>query len=86
MIDGALVLFGGALLLTPGFLTDILGIAPAAAADARARARRCSCGASPAGMVAVDARPARPRRRAAAAAAAGLRRRGHGGRLAARRR
>jgi len=25
-IDGALVLFGGALLLTPGFLSDILGI------------------------------------------------------------
>jgi UPF0716 protein FxsA len=25
-IDGALVIFGGALLLTPGFLTDILGI------------------------------------------------------------
>lgn len=27
VIDGALVLFGGALLLTPGFLTDILGLA-----------------------------------------------------------
>jgi UPF0716 protein FxsA len=27
VLDGALVLFGGALLLTPGFLTDILGIA-----------------------------------------------------------
>lgn len=26
VIDGALVLFGGALLLTPGFLTDIVGI------------------------------------------------------------
>jgi UPF0716 protein FxsA len=26
VIDGALVLFGGALLLTPGFLTDILGM------------------------------------------------------------
>jgi UPF0716 protein FxsA len=25
-MDGALVLFGGALLLTPGFLSDILGI------------------------------------------------------------
>ena len=25
-VDGALVLFGGALLLTPGFLTDILGL------------------------------------------------------------
>jgi UPF0716 protein FxsA len=27
VVDGALVLFGGALLLTPGFLTDILGLA-----------------------------------------------------------
>ena len=27
VLDGALILFGGALLLTPGFLTDILGIA-----------------------------------------------------------
>jgi UPF0716 protein FxsA len=26
VIDGALVLFGGALLLTPGFLTDVFGI------------------------------------------------------------
>src|SRR3954467_8792750 len=27
VIDGALVIFGGALLLTPGFVTDIFGIA-----------------------------------------------------------
>ena len=27
VIDGALVIFGGALLLTPGFLTDVLGLA-----------------------------------------------------------
>ncbi len=27
MIDGALVLVGGALLLTPGFLTDVVGLA-----------------------------------------------------------
>ena len=26
VLDGALVIFGGALLLTPGFLTDILGL------------------------------------------------------------
>ena len=26
VLDGALVLFGGALLLTPGFLTDVLGV------------------------------------------------------------
>jgi UPF0716 protein FxsA len=27
VVDGALVIFGGALLLTPGFVTDILGLA-----------------------------------------------------------
>src|ERR687895_1860288 len=27
VLDGALVIFGGALLLTPGFITDILGLA-----------------------------------------------------------
>jgi UPF0716 protein FxsA len=27
VIDGALVIFGGALLLTPGFVTDIFGVA-----------------------------------------------------------
>src|SRR5215216_2881775 len=26
VLDGALVIFGGALLLTPGFLTDVLGL------------------------------------------------------------
>src|SRR5687768_14490985 len=26
VLDGALIVFGGALLLTPGFLTDILGL------------------------------------------------------------
>ena len=27
LVDGALILFAGALLLTPGFLTDVLGVA-----------------------------------------------------------
>ena len=27
ILDGALVIFGGALLLTPGFITDVLGVA-----------------------------------------------------------
>ena len=43
-IDGALILFGGALLLTPGFLTDLLGLAlllpPSRAAVRRVLARR----------------------------------------------
>jgi UPF0716 protein FxsA len=26
VLDGALVIFGGALLLTPGFITDVLGL------------------------------------------------------------
>ena len=34
--DGVLIIFGGALLLTPGFITDIFGPALPAAADARA--------------------------------------------------
>src|SRR5919112_3511642 len=44
VLDGALVLLGGAFLLTPGFLTDILGIAlllpPTRALVRRALARR----------------------------------------------
>ena len=43
-IDGALILFGGPLLLTPGFLTDLLGLAlllpPSRAAVRRVLARR----------------------------------------------
>jgi UPF0716 protein FxsA len=27
VVDGALVIFGGALLLTPGFITDVFGLA-----------------------------------------------------------
>src|ERR687889_399142 len=44
VMDGALVLFGGALLLTPGFLTDVLGLAlllpPSRAVVRRMLARR----------------------------------------------
>jgi UPF0716 protein FxsA len=42
VIDGALVLFGGALLLTPGFVTDVLGlflVFPATRAVARRAVR-----------------------------------------------
>ena len=44
VLDGGLVMFGGALLLTPGFLTDLLGLAlllpPTRALVRRALARR----------------------------------------------
>lgn len=43
LIDGVLILVGGALLLTPGFLTDSLGLlllAPPVRAGLRAAARR----------------------------------------------
>ena len=43
VLDGALVIFGGALLLTPGFITDIFGVAAAAAAVARAVRPRRRC-------------------------------------------
>jgi UPF0716 protein FxsA len=46
VLDGALVIFGGALLLTPGFITDILGavllIPPTRALVRRVLARRLS--------------------------------------------
>ena len=38
VLDGVLVIFGGAFLITPGFLTDIVGLAAPAPADARDRA------------------------------------------------
>ena len=38
VLDGVLVIFGGAFLLTPGFITDIFGIALPDPADARDRA------------------------------------------------
>lgn len=44
LVDGFLILFGGALMLSPGFLTDVLGlallVAPARALVRRALARR----------------------------------------------
>ena len=67
VLDGALVLLGGAFLLTPGFLTDILGVLlllPPTRALVRAAA-----GAAPAAPHdRLDRR--RPRRRAASAGAA----------------
>lgn len=59
VIDGALVLVGGALLLTPGFLTDVLGLAlllpPSRAVARRLLARRLAVR-----MVAAMTRPRRP--------------------------
>ena len=59
--DGALILFGGALLLTPGFLTDILGVVllvpPTRAAVRRMLVRRV------AGRVVVARPPRRDRDR-----------------------
>ena len=65
VLDGALVIFGGALLLTPGFVTDVLGVAllapPTRAVVRRTLVRRFG-GRLVAGAVA-GARPAarRPR-------------------------
>ncbi len=50
VVDGALVLFGGALLLTPGFVTDLLGLAllapPTRAIVRRVLVRRFARGAA----------------------------------------
>ncbi len=50
VVDGALVLFGGALLLTPGFVTDLLGLAllapPTRAVVRRVLVRRFARGAA----------------------------------------
>ena len=77
VLDGALVIFGGALLLTPGFITDILGlillIPPTRALVRAVLVRRLAHRM----VVSVTARP--PARRATAAARR-LRRRGLGGR------
>src|SRR5215208_7217766 len=59
VLDGALVIFGGALLLTPGFLTDALGlillIPPTRAVVAKILARRLTLR-----MVAAANRPRTP--------------------------
>ena len=65
VLDGALVMFGGALLLTPGFITDILGfllLIPPTRAVVRARAR-AAAHAPDGGLDDRAARAARRRRR-----------------------
>ncbi len=70
VVDGALVLFGGALLLTPGFLTDILGLAlvfpPTRAVVSRAVRARVRTRFGVAGLLG-SALSGRGRRRAATA-------------------
>ena len=74
--DGVLVIFGGALLLTPGFLTDILGLLfllpPTRALIRRVFLREAMrrITVSMAGVPVASRAPPAPRRR----------RRGHGGR------
>ena len=75
-VDGALVLFGGALLLTPGFIIGHPRARAAAAAHARDRPRHARAAVRRADGGLGDARRAVRR----SAPAAGLRRRGHGGR------
>jgi len=72
VVDGALVLFGGALLLTPGFVTDLLGLALVfpltrrlvnRAIRARVRPQMfLGPAAASRGPMATPRRPARPRR------------------------
>jgi UPF0716 protein FxsA len=63
-LDGALVIFGGAFLLTPGFLTDVLGavlLLPPTRALVRRFIVRSVLGRTPAGRMAMFAsRRARP--------------------------
>jgi len=64
VMDGALVLFGGALLLTPGFLSDILGLVlllPPSRAVVRAVLVRRFAGRMAASMAAPRPTGARPR-------------------------
>ena len=72
VLDGALVIFGGALLLTPGFITDFLGLV-LLIPPTRALIRRIARAAARASDGGVGDR-------SAGAAEPGLRRRGHGGR------
>jgi len=69
VMDGALVVFGGALLLTPGFLSDILGaflLVPPTRALVRAALVRRFAGRMVASMTAPRApEPGRPRPRQA---------------------
>ena len=60
VIDGVLVIFGGAFLITPGFLTDIVGLA-LLLPPTRAIVRRILVAAAWVDGV-VAARPPRPRR------------------------
>ena len=80
--DGVLIIFGGALLLTPGFLSDIFGVALPVAADARGDPARVPPPGDPADD-GLDARrdvPRRRRHRAPFGRPARLRLRGHRGR------
>ena len=59
VIDGVLVIFGGAFLITPGFLSDIVGVSLAPAADARGRATDRGAPPRPPGTVAAPGAPRR---------------------------
>ena len=50
VMDGVLVIFGGAFLITPGFITDILGVLLAPAAHSRGRHGASWCAAWAAGL------------------------------------
>ena len=61
VLDGVLVIFGGALLLTPGFITDLLGLA-LLAPPTRAVVRRLLVRRFADRMIASATRPRPPRR------------------------
>ena len=65
MADGALIIFGGAFLLTPGFITDIFGLLLLIPPTRAMFRRRSSClfaKRSPVTFVGMKARAARPAR------------------------